>query len=120
MFGSQGSEYMFMTCAISYLFSGHSGIYISQKISKSKSKLIEVPQGAKLSYYRKKQKEKLAKSNNILLGQFQFGCSSLELPTLEGMNMYKITSKGKGVRLVHHSYNPDGHTWFCKSPKGTT
>ena len=53
MFGSQGSEYMFMTCAISYLFSGHSGIYISQKINTSKSRLIEVPKDATLSHYRK-------------------------------------------------------------------
>lgn len=58
MFGSQGSEYMFMTCAISYLFSGHSGIYISQKIGTSKSKLIEVPKDATLSHYRK-NKDKL-------------------------------------------------------------
>ena len=55
MFGSQGSEYMFMTCAISYLFSGHSGIYISQKIGTSKSKLIKVPKDATLSHYRKKK-----------------------------------------------------------------
>ena len=55
MFGSQGMEYMFMTCAISYLFSGHSGIYISQKISTSKSKLIKVPKEATLSHYRKKK-----------------------------------------------------------------
>jgi len=55
MFGSQGSEYMFMTCAISYLFSGHSGIYISQKIGASKSKLIKIPKEATLSHYRKKK-----------------------------------------------------------------
>jgi H+/Cl- antiporter ClcA len=57
MFGSQGSQYMFMTCAISYLFSGHSGIYISQKISTSKSKLIHVPKEATLSHFRNKSKE---------------------------------------------------------------
>ena len=56
MFGSQGMEYMFMTCAISYLFSGHSGIYTSQKISTSKSKLIKVPKEATLSHYMKKEK----------------------------------------------------------------
>lgn len=55
MFGSQGCQYMFMTCAISYLFSGHSGIYISQKISTSKSKLIKIPNDATLSHYRKKK-----------------------------------------------------------------
>lgn len=54
MFGSQGIEYMFMTCVISYIFSGHTGIYTSQRIGRSKSKLIEIPQNATLSYYRKK------------------------------------------------------------------
>lgn len=53
MFGSQGCQYMFMACTISYLFSGHSGIYISQKISTSKSKLIKIPNDATLSHYRK-------------------------------------------------------------------
>jgi len=53
MFGSQGCQYMFMACAISYLFSGHSGIYISQKISTSKSKLIKIPTDATLYHYRK-------------------------------------------------------------------
>jgi len=61
MFGSQGSEYMFMTCAVSYLFSGHSGIYISQKISASKSKLIHVPKDATLSYFRDKTNDKILK-----------------------------------------------------------
>lgn len=64
LFGSQGTQYMFMTCAISYLFSGHSGIYISQKISKSKNKLIQVPKDATLSHYRNKDKNESAKSKN--------------------------------------------------------
>ncbi|SFD29893.1 voltage-gated chloride channel family protein [Clostridium uliginosum] len=55
MFGSQNAEYMFMACAVSYLFSGHSGIYISQRISTSKSKSIPVPKRATLSYYKKKK-----------------------------------------------------------------
>ena len=55
MFGSQGCQYMFMACAISYLFSGHSGIYISQKISTSKSKMIKIPIDATLFHYRKKK-----------------------------------------------------------------
>lgn len=54
MFGSAGSEYMLMTCIISYLFSGHSGIYTSQRIGKSKSKLIEIPKEATLLYFKKK------------------------------------------------------------------
>jgi H+/Cl- antiporter ClcA len=55
MFGSQGAQYMFMACAISYLFSGHSGIYIAQKITTSKSKFIKIPNGATLSHFRKKK-----------------------------------------------------------------
>ncbi|AQS10870.1 chloride/fluoride channel protein [Clostridium saccharobutylicum] len=54
MFGSTGMEFMFMTCAISYLFSGHSGIYTSQKIGISKSRLIKVPKESTLASYRKK------------------------------------------------------------------
>ncbi|WP_160679239.1 voltage-gated chloride channel family protein [Clostridium sp. C8-1-8] len=54
MFGSQGVEFMFMTCIISYVFSGHTGIYVSQRIGRSKSKIIKVPQNASLSYFRNK------------------------------------------------------------------
>lgn len=121
LFGSQGGQYMFMTCAISYLFSGHSGIYISQKISKSKNKLIQVPKDATLSYYRNKHKNEPAKSKHtlynyqlkqvVLEGQLKLGNSSVELPNPKGQNVYKITVKGGKVRLCHNSYNPDGHTW---------
>lgn len=54
LFGFEGSQYMLLTCALSYLFSGHSGIYLSQKIGKSKSGFSEVPENATLSYYRNK------------------------------------------------------------------
>jgi len=57
LFGFQGSQYMLITCALSYLFSGHSGIYLSQKIGKSKSRFIKVPENATLSYFRNKSKE---------------------------------------------------------------
>lgn len=56
MFGAQGSTYMFMTCAISYLFSGHSGIYTSQKITQSKTKSIKILSGTSIHEYRKKRK----------------------------------------------------------------
>ncbi|WP_082865586.1 voltage-gated chloride channel family protein [Paenibacillus crassostreae] len=36
LFGSEGAIYMFIACLISYLFSGHTGIYTSQLISVSK------------------------------------------------------------------------------------
>ncbi|MVX65453.1 chloride channel protein EriC [Clostridium chromiireducens] len=119
MFGSAGMEFMFMTCAISYLFSGHSGIYTSQKIGISKSRLIKVPQESTLAYYRKKKvDEKKSNDNHILISQFKFGVSSIELPSIEGLNMYKIKCNRKGVRLVHRSYNPDGGTWSANPIKG--
>ncbi|MCE5222487.1 MAG: voltage-gated chloride channel family protein [Clostridium sp.] len=112
MFGSYSMEYMFMTCAISYLFSGHSGIYTSQKISTSKSKLIKVPKESTLAYYKKnKVEEPKSKASPVLAGQFKFGISSIELPSSEGLNIYIIKCSGKGVRFVHHTYNPDGGTW---------
>lgn len=56
MFGSEAIVFIFMTCVISYLFSGHTGIYPSQKIGRSKSKLIKVPVNATLSHVRKNSK----------------------------------------------------------------
>lgn len=54
MFGSEAIVFIFMTCVISYLFSGHTGIYPSQKIGRSKSRLIKVPVNSTLSYLRKR------------------------------------------------------------------
>ncbi|MDQ0194378.1 H+/Cl- antiporter ClcA [Paenibacillus wynnii] len=48
LFGSSGAIYMFIACLISYLVSGHTGIYTSQKIGISKSHWIQVPEGATL------------------------------------------------------------------------
>lgn len=53
LFGSQGLIYLFITCIISYIFSGHTGVYTSQKIGKSKSKLIKIPKNMTLSGYKK-------------------------------------------------------------------
>lgn len=39
LFGSEASLYLFLVCIISYLFSGHTGIYTSQQIVVSKGKL---------------------------------------------------------------------------------
>ena len=58
MFGSQNMEYMFMTCAISYLFSGNTGIYLSQRIGTSKTKSTKLPREATLAYFRKNNKKK--------------------------------------------------------------
>lgn len=40
MFGAENAIYMFMACSISYIFSGHTGIYTSQNIGVSKSNRI--------------------------------------------------------------------------------
>lgn len=53
LFGSQGIIYMFITCIISYIFSGHTGVYASQKIGRSKSNLIKVPKNMTLSNFHK-------------------------------------------------------------------
>ncbi|MBW4084406.1 voltage-gated chloride channel family protein [Paenibacillus sp. S150] len=49
LFGSGGAVYMFIACLVSFLFSGHSGIYTSQQIGISKSEWIAIPEGARLS-----------------------------------------------------------------------
>lgn len=49
LFGSEAAIYLFLACIISYLFSGHTGIYTSQRISMSKSPLLPpVPSGTPL------------------------------------------------------------------------
>jgi H+/Cl- antiporter ClcA len=48
LFGSQGALYMFMACLISYLVSGHTGIYTSQRIGSAKFPL-ELPANSSLS-----------------------------------------------------------------------
>lgn len=58
LFGSGGSVYMFIACLLSFLFSGHTGIYASQKIGVSKSSLIPVPAGATLGTVKQLLKKK--------------------------------------------------------------
>ncbi|MGL4106884.1 voltage-gated chloride channel family protein [Clostridium sp. LP20] len=57
MFGSKGLIFVFITCAVSYMFSAHTGIYLSQKIGISKSKLIEVEDNSTLLTFRSKNKK---------------------------------------------------------------
>lgn len=52
LFGSSGAIYMFIACLISYIFSGYSGIYTSQRIGISKSHLINVPPGTTIAERR--------------------------------------------------------------------
>ncbi|WP_404822255.1 voltage-gated chloride channel family protein [Paenibacillus lycopersici] len=55
LFGSEGMIYMFMACIVSYLFSGHTGIYTSQQIGVSKSKLHPIPLKSTLASVRNKK-----------------------------------------------------------------
>lgn len=48
LFGSEGALYMFIACLVSYVFSGHSGIYSSQQIGVSKSSLLSIPPDTRL------------------------------------------------------------------------
>ena len=57
LFGSEGAIFMFVACLISYLFSGHTGIYTSQMIGVSKSHLVQVPLGSNISSIRNKHKK---------------------------------------------------------------
>ncbi|MFC5648925.1 voltage-gated chloride channel family protein [Paenibacillus solisilvae] len=54
LFGSDAVVYMFIACIISYLFSGHSGIYTSQQIGVSKLHWLQVADGSTLASIRKK------------------------------------------------------------------
>ncbi|MNH94285.1 H(+)/Cl(-) exchange transporter ClcA [compost metagenome] len=54
LFGSQAAVYMLMACVIGYLFSGHTGIYTSQQLGASKSKLFLITGGETLANLKKK------------------------------------------------------------------
>lgn len=58
LFGGEGAVYMFMACVISYLFSGHSGIYTSQQIGISKHPLLSFPLGTTLAGAKTLNKQK--------------------------------------------------------------
>ncbi|MCQ4086367.1 voltage-gated chloride channel family protein [Saccharibacillus sp. JS10] len=53
LFGSQAAVYLFIACIVSYLFSGHSGIYTSQRIGVPKSHRWKVPEGTTLAAAKK-------------------------------------------------------------------
>lgn len=48
LFGAEGAVYLFIGCMISYLFSGHTGIYAAQRIGVSKSRSIVIEENATL------------------------------------------------------------------------
>lgn len=57
LFGSEASVYLFLVCIISYLFSGHTGIYTSQQIAVSKSKMFAVAEDDTLQSIKLKKKQ---------------------------------------------------------------
>ena len=52
LFGSQFTVYFAIACFLSYLFSGHSGIYLSQRIGISKFGESQLPEGSSLRSVR--------------------------------------------------------------------
>ncbi|KNY30133.1 Cl- channel voltage-gated family protein [Pseudobacteroides cellulosolvens ATCC 35603 = DSM 2933] len=111
LFGGTGIEFLFATCAVSYFFSGHTGIYSSQKIGRSKYSLRDIPTNITLGNLSRKKKSHVLKTDFRLTGQLQFGKSSVELPVTHGLNLFRIKSSMKGLILNHHSFNPDGASW---------
>ncbi|MGG1552978.1 voltage-gated chloride channel family protein [Paenibacillus ferrarius] len=59
LFGSESMVYMFLACVVSYLFSGHTGIYSSQQIGVSKSKLHPLAAGATLASIKHTKKPQI-------------------------------------------------------------
>ncbi|SDK24372.1 voltage-gated chloride channel family protein [Natronincola ferrireducens] len=45
IFDGQGMSYFFIACLISFIFSGHHGIYAAQKIYEPKSRMLNLPAG---------------------------------------------------------------------------
>ena len=57
LFGSEAAVYLFIACLVSYIFSGHSGIYTSQRIGISKSRLLTIPEGTTLATVKELRKK---------------------------------------------------------------
>lgn len=57
LFGSEGAIYMFIACLVSYIFSGHTGIYTSQRIGISKTHLLTIPEGTTLASVKNMRKK---------------------------------------------------------------
>lgn len=58
MFKGKGVIFFFIACVISYIFSGHNGIYTSQKIYEPKSRMLSIPSGERIDLFQKKKKNK--------------------------------------------------------------
>ncbi|WP_216827507.1 voltage-gated chloride channel family protein [Alkalihalobacterium elongatum] len=59
MFGGKGIEYFFVACLISYIVSGHHGLWPSQSIYEPKSRLFMIPNGETIESVEQKSKGKL-------------------------------------------------------------
>lgn len=55
MFDGKGVIFFFIACVISYIFSGHNGIYTSQKIYEPKSRLFNIQNGKRIDFFIKKE-----------------------------------------------------------------
>ncbi|WP_213508367.1 voltage-gated chloride channel family protein [Paenibacillus faecis] len=55
LFGSEGALYLFIACMVSYVFSGHSGIYSSQQIGSSKSGRWPMAEGMTLAAWKNRR-----------------------------------------------------------------
>lgn len=58
LFGSESAIYLFIACLVSYLCSGHTGIYTSQRIGVSKSPLIGLPAGLTLGTVKQARRKR--------------------------------------------------------------
>lgn len=56
LFGAEGSLYMFIACIVSYVFSGHSGIYSSQQIGTPKSGRLHYASGITLGKWKERNR----------------------------------------------------------------
>ena len=57
LFEGKGMIFFFMACLISYLFSGHHGIYGAQKVYEPKSRLLNLPAGETITMIEEKKKD---------------------------------------------------------------
>lgn len=55
LFGAEAGVYFFMASIVSYMFSGHHGIYTSQMVATAKSKLLNYQEGKKIGSVKDKK-----------------------------------------------------------------
>ncbi|WP_347552953.1 voltage-gated chloride channel family protein (plasmid) [Pseudalkalibacillus hwajinpoensis] len=58
MFDGKGAEYFFVACLVSFIFSGHHGLWPSQKIYQPKSSLYNIANGDTIEQVEKKKKSR--------------------------------------------------------------